>query len=58
MITCPGDRILESGAEWIIQIRVAKEDWSNMNFTNDYSAGGADKVLVYYEEKQQLGVSP
>ena len=58
VITCPGSRVLESGAEWVVQIRLAKEDWSNMNFANDYSAGGADKVLVYYEEKQQLGVLP
>jgi len=37
---------------------VAKEDWSEMNFSNDYSAFGAEKIAVYYRDMLVSGSEP
>lgn len=58
VITTTGVKELKTGEEWTVQIRVAREDWSNMKFSNDYSAKGADKTVVYYGEKAVIGEAP
>ena len=49
---------IKPGDEWTIQVRVAKEDWSEMNFSNDYSAFGAEKIAVYYRDMLVSGSEP
>ncbi len=57
-ITCDSKDALRPGDELTIQVRVAKEDWSNFEFGNDYSAGGADKIAVLCEGELLLGSQP
>lgn len=57
-ITCDSKDALRPGDELTIQVRVAKEDWSNFDFGNDYSAGGADKLAIYCEGDLILGSQP
>ena len=57
-ITCDSKDALRSGDEVTIQVRVAKEDWSNFDFGNDFSAGGADKMAVFCEGELMLGSQP
>ncbi|MBQ7766269.1 MAG: glycoside hydrolase family 9 protein [Lachnospiraceae bacterium] len=57
-ITCDSKDALRSGDEVTIQVRVAKEDWSNFDFDNDFSAGGADKVAVFCEGELVIGSQP
>lgn len=57
-IACNSKDALRPGDELTIQVRVAKEDWSNFNFGNDYSAGGADKVALFCEGNLILGSQP
>jgi len=49
---------LRPGDELTIQVRVAKDDWSNFEFGNDYSAGGADKTALFCEDELILGSEP
>lgn len=57
-ISCSSKDSLRPGDELVIQVRVAKEDWSNFNFSNDYSAGGAEKIAVFCENELVLGMQP
>lgn len=57
-ITCDSKDAIRPGDELTIQVRVAKEDWSNFDFSNDYSAGGADKIACYSEGNLLLGSEP
>lgn len=57
-ISCDSKDALRPGDELTIQVRVAKEDWSNFNFGNDYSAGGADKIAVFCEGNLMMGSQP
>ncbi len=57
-ISCNSKDALRPGDELTIQVRVAKEDWSNFDFGNDYSAGGADKVALFCEGNLVLGSQP
>ena len=58
LITCASKDSLRPGDEMNIQVRVAKSDWSNFDFSNDYSAGGADKVTVLCEGECIIGIQP
>lgn len=49
---------LKPGEEWQIQVRVAKEDWSEMKFSNDFSAASAEKIAVYYNDILSVGSTP
>ncbi len=57
-IICNSKDALRPGDELTIQVRVAKEDWSNFDFGNDYSAGGAEKVALFCEGNLVLGSQP
>lgn len=57
-ITCDSKDALRPGDELTIQVRVAKEDWSNFDFGNDFSAGGADKMAVLCEGDLVVGSQP
>ncbi len=57
-ITCDSKDALRPGDEVTIQVRVAKEDWSNFDFSNDFSAGGADKIAVFCEGDLVIGSQP
>ena len=57
-ITCDSKDALRSGDEVTVQVRVAKEDWSNFDFGNDFSAGGADKTAVLCEGELVIGSRP
>lgn len=57
-ITSSSGTGLKAGDEWTIQLRVAAEDWGTLNFGNDYSAGGAEKILVYYDGVLISGETP
>ena len=57
-ITCDSKDALRPGDELTIQVRVAKDDWSNFEFGNDYSAGGADKTALFCEDELILGSEP
>ena len=57
-VTCDSSILLKPGDELTVQVRVAKDDWSNFEFGNDYSAGGADKMAVYYEDELIAGSIP
>lgn len=57
-ISCDSKDALRPGDELTIQVRVAKEDWSNFDFGNDYSAGGADKIAVFCEDNLVMGSQP
>ena len=57
-ITCNSKDSLRGGDEVVIQVRVAKDDWSNFNFNNDYSAAGAEKVVLLLENDVILGTQP
>lgn len=58
IISMPQGKNLNAGEELGIQIRVARQDWGNMNLSNDFSAGGADKIPVYYNNMLVLGELP
>ena len=49
---------LKPGDEWQIQVRIAKEDWSEMKFSNDYSAAGSGYITVYYADTLLSGKKP
>lgn len=49
---------LEAGDEWSIQIRVAKDNWSSMDFGNDYSAKGTGNIILIYKNKTISGKEP
>ena len=57
-ISCDSKDALRSGDELTIQIRVAKEDWSNFDFGNDFSAAGADKMAVFCDGELIMGSQP
>ena len=57
-ITVDSKDALRAGDELTIQVRVAKADWSNFDFGNDYSAGGADKIAVLCDKTLMLGSQP
>lgn len=57
-ITCDSKDAIRPGDELVIQVRVAKDDWSNFDFGNDYSAGGAEKTAVFCEEELYMGTQP
>lgn len=57
-ILCDSKDALRPGDELTIQVRVAKEDWSNFDFGNDYSAGGAEKIALFCEDSLVLGSQP
>ncbi len=57
-VSCDSQAVLKAGDEITIQVRVAKSDWSNLEFGNDYSAGGADKVAVFYKGDLVMGEQP
>ena len=49
---------LPAGHTLNIQIRVAKDDWSNLNFDDDYSAKGAEYVVIKSGKNILLGTEP
>ncbi len=49
---------LPSGHTLNLQIRIARSDWGNMNFDDDYSAKGTDKLTVEQGGKVILGKEP
>lgn len=46
---------LAPSAEWSVQIRIAKENWSDFNMKNDYSNGNAEKMCVTSDGKEICG---
>lgn len=57
-ITCDSKDAIRPGDELVIQVRVAKDDWSNFDFGNDYSASGAEKMAMYCDGELYLGTQP
>lgn len=57
-ISCDAGNKLQPGDELTLQIRVAKDDWSNFDFGNDYSASGAEYVALFYKDQLLLGSQP
>ena len=49
---------LPAGHTLNIQVRVAKDDWSSLNFNDDYSAKGADYIVVKAGKDVILGTEP
>ena len=53
-----GKKVLPSGHTLNVQVRVARDDWSEMNFDDDYSAAGPDKMLIKNGKEKVLGTEP
>lgn len=58
VITNSGKKKLPGGHELIIQVRVARGDWSAMSFGDDYSAYGPEHILVKQGNKILVGDEP
>ena len=57
-ITLKNKEVLESGHSLQVQVRVARNDWSNMNFDDDYSAKGPSYMTVLQNKKVIVGTEP
>ena len=57
-ITAGGNKKLPGNHELVIQVRVARGDWSALNFNDDYSAYGPEHMLVKSGGKVLLGEEP
>ena len=53
-----GREVLQAGHTLNLQIRVARADWGNMNFDDDYSAKGTYRVTVEKGGNPVLGTRP
>ncbi len=49
---------LPGGHSWVIQVRVARGDWSALNFDDDYSAYGPEHILVKNGSRVLIGEEP
>lgn len=49
---------LEQGATLTINFRLANDNWSSFDQTNDYSYGKAENIVVVYDGKVISGVEP
>ena len=58
VISNSGKKKLPGGHELNIQVRVARGDWSALNFNDDYSAYGPEHMLVRVDDKVVLGTEP
>ena len=56
-ISCNGKK-LPGGHTLVIQVRVARGDWSALNFDDDYSAYGPEHILVKDDGKILIGEEP
>lgn len=56
--TFDSKEILDSSASLYIGARIAKEDWSSFDFTNDYSYKNAGGIVIYYDGEIVNGVEP
>ncbi|MBQ7972373.1 MAG: glycoside hydrolase family 9 protein [Lachnospiraceae bacterium] len=57
-ITLDSKEVLLPGDEACLNIRIAREDWGSMDFSNDFSAPGVEKMGIYYDGKLILGSTP
>ena len=53
-----GKKTLPANHTANVQVRVARDDWSEMNFDDDYSAAGPDKMVIRNGKKVVLGTEP
>lgn len=53
-----GKKVLPAGHTLNVQVRVARDDWTEMNFDDDYSAAGPDKMVIKNGKKKVLGTEP
>lgn len=49
---------LDSSADLTLSFRIAKEDWSQYDQSNDYSYNDGSKILVYYEGEIINSIEP
>ncbi len=49
---------LNAGNSLTLQVRITPADWTDFNLTNDYSAGGADKICIKLGGKTVFGSEP
>ena len=56
--TFDSKEILDSSASLYIGARIAKEDWSSFDFSNDYSYKNAGGIVIYYDGEIVNGVEP
>lgn len=53
-----GSGTLNAGNSLTLQVRITPADWTDFNLTNDYSAGGADKICIKLGGKTVFGSEP
>lgn len=57
-ISFSGNEVLNPTATLQINTRIAKDDWSNYDQSNDFSYNDATKVAIYYEGNLISGATP
>lgn len=50
--------LLSPSAKWQVQFRIAKEDWSNFDLSNDFSFSETSKIAVFSNNKKIAGIEP
>lgn len=50
--------LLSPSAKWQVQFRIAKEDWSNFDLSNDFSFSETSKIAVFSNSKKIAGIEP
>lgn len=55
VISLKNSATLAPSAEWSVQVRISKENWSDFNMNNDYSKNNAEKMCVIIDGKEVCG---
>ena len=57
-IKSSADMLLAPQATWQVQFRIAKEDWSNFDLSNDFSLSETGTIAVFSDNKKIAGMDP
>ncbi len=57
-MVCNSKDAIRPGDSIVMQVRIAKDDWSNFDFGNDYSATGVQNLAMYCEGNLLIGSTP